>query len=188
MRSRPHSRNLLSARAIRCGACRCGGPMTSCLNQKRPTSTMSHPAISADRLLLGCFCAGSSVRPKPGCISISTPGIRRASPVGRKGASVRGRARSIPCWLTALAEQGHAGTSEPLDPRVTPARADLAAKHLAGKVKAARFVEGRVCEVIEPQAPLRRAPSPDAPLETEALKGERVTVYEATDEGWAWIQ
>src|SRR5262245_51789739 len=87
-----------------------------------------------------------------------------------------------------MAEQSDAATSEPLDPRVTPARADLAAKHLAGKVKAARFVEGRVCEVIEPQAPLRRAPSPDAPLETEALKGERVTVYEATDEGWAWIQ
>ena len=35
---------------------------------------------------------------------------------------------------------------------------------------------------------LRRAPSPDAPLDTEALKGERVTVYETNDEGWAWGQ
>ena len=28
------------------------------------------------------------------------------------------------------------------DPRLTPARGDLAAKYLEGKVKAARFVEG----------------------------------------------
>ena len=74
------------------------------------------------------------------------------------------------------------------DPRVTPARADLAAKHLEGKVVAARYVEGRVYEVIEPQAPLRREPRPDAPLDTEALKGERVTIYDANGEGWAWGQ
>src|SRR5580658_2631869 len=74
------------------------------------------------------------------------------------------------------------------DPRVTPVRADLAAKHLEGKVQATRFVEGRVYEVIEPQAPLRREPRPDAPLETEALKGERVTIYDANGEGWAWGQ
>jgi cell wall-associated NlpC family hydrolase len=75
-----------------------------------------------------------------------------------------------------------------LDPRLTPARADIAAKHLEGKVEAARFVKGELREVAEPQAPLRRAPSPEAPLDTEALKGERVTVYETTDEGWAWGQ
>jgi cell wall-associated NlpC family hydrolase len=74
------------------------------------------------------------------------------------------------------------------DPRVTPARADLAAKHLEGKVQAARYVDGRVYEVIEPQAPLRREPRPDAPLDTEALKGERVTIYDANGEGWAWGQ
>jgi len=74
------------------------------------------------------------------------------------------------------------------DPRVTPARADLAAQHLEGKVKAARFIEGRLCEVIEPQAPLRREPWPDAPLDTEALKGECVTIYDSNGEGWAWGQ
>ena len=42
--------------------------------------------------------------------------------------------------------------------------------------------------VVEAQAPLRREPAPDAPLDTEALKGERVTVYETTQEGWAWGQ
>jgi len=74
------------------------------------------------------------------------------------------------------------------DPRVTPARPDLAAKHLEGKVTAARFVGGRVMEVIAPQAPLRSEPRPDAPLDTEALGGERVTVYDTNAEGWAWGQ
>jgi cell wall-associated NlpC family hydrolase len=74
------------------------------------------------------------------------------------------------------------------DPRLTPARADLAAKHLQGKVPAARFVEGRAFEVIEPQAPLRGEPRPDAALLTEVLKGERVTIYDNNAEGWAWGQ
>ena len=38
------------------------------------------------------------------------------------------------------------------------------------------------------QAPVRRAPVPDAPLDTEALKGERVTVYDENGEGWGWGQ
>ena len=74
------------------------------------------------------------------------------------------------------------------DPRVTPARPDLAAKHLQGKVEAARFVEGTGREVIEPQAPVRSAPRPDAPLLTEALNGELVTIYDMDGEGWAWGQ
>ena len=74
------------------------------------------------------------------------------------------------------------------DPRVTPARPELAASHLAGKVEAARFVEGEEREVIDAQAPVRRAPAPDAEQVTEALLGERVTVYEFDDEGWAWGQ
>jgi cell wall-associated NlpC family hydrolase len=73
------------------------------------------------------------------------------------------------------------------DRRLTPARPDLAAASLRGKVEAARFVEGRRRVVIEAAAPLRRAPAHDAPLETEALFGESVTVYEE-HEGWAWGQ
>ena len=74
------------------------------------------------------------------------------------------------------------------DTRITPARPDLAAKHLEGKVSAARFVAGELREVIDSQAPLREAPAPDAALMTEALLGERVTVYEFNEEGWAWGQ
>lgn len=74
------------------------------------------------------------------------------------------------------------------DPRLTAARPDLAAKHLEGKVQAPRFVEGIEFEIFDPIAPLRRAPSHDAALETEALKGERVTIYDRDAEGWAWGQ
>ena len=74
------------------------------------------------------------------------------------------------------------------DPRVTPARPDLAARHLQGKVEAARFVDGERYQVIDAQAPVRRAAAPDAPLETEALMGETVTIYETTEEGFAWGQ
>ncbi len=74
------------------------------------------------------------------------------------------------------------------DPRLTPARPDLAAEHLRGQVEAARFVEGMAQEVIVGIAPVRTAPAHDAPLLTEALGGERVTIYETDEEGWAWGQ
>ena len=74
------------------------------------------------------------------------------------------------------------------DPRTTPARADLAALHLRGKVKADRFVEGVIHRVVEASAPLRHASSADAPLDSEALHGEKVTIYETSDEGWCWGQ
>jgi len=74
------------------------------------------------------------------------------------------------------------------DPRLTPARPDLAAKFLEGKVEAARFVVGEQFEISDPIAPLRSAPSPDAELSTQALKGERATIYDRNGEGWAWGQ
>jgi cell wall-associated NlpC family hydrolase len=74
------------------------------------------------------------------------------------------------------------------DPRITAARPDLAAKYLEGKVKAARFVDGTAREVRDAQTPVRGQPSPDAPLVTEALRGDQVTVYEETEEGWCWGQ
>jgi Bacterial dipeptidyl-peptidase Sh3 domain/NlpC/P60 family len=75
-----------------------------------------------------------------------------------------------------------------LDPRLHPARPDLAARHLQGSVQAARFVEGKRYEVLDAQAPVRDAPAPDATLQTEALMGEPVMIYEMTEEGFAWGQ
>ena len=74
------------------------------------------------------------------------------------------------------------------DPRLTPARPDLAAKYLEGKIEAARFVEGREFEISDALAPLREGPSSDAMLATQALKGERVTIYDRNGEGFAWGQ
>lgn len=73
------------------------------------------------------------------------------------------------------------------DRRLTPVRDDLAAERLRGFVAAARFVEGRARTVAAGACPVRREPRPDAPLDSEALFGERVTVYEEA-EGWAWAQ
>jgi cell wall-associated NlpC family hydrolase len=74
------------------------------------------------------------------------------------------------------------------DLRLTPARPDLAAKYLEGKIKAARFVAGEEFEISDVIAPLREKPSADAMLSTQALKGERVTIYDRNSEGWAWGQ
>lgn len=75
-----------------------------------------------------------------------------------------------------------------LDPRLTPARPDLAAARLRGVVEAPRYVEGTPCRVVRERAGVTRDPDPTAPLTTEALFGETVTLYEATEEGWAWVQ
>ena len=74
------------------------------------------------------------------------------------------------------------------DPRLTPARGDLAAKYLEGKVEAARFVAGEEFEISDALAPLRRGPSSDAEFSTQALKGERAMIYDRNGEGWAWGQ
>jgi cell wall-associated NlpC family hydrolase len=74
------------------------------------------------------------------------------------------------------------------DPRLTPARPELAAKYLEGKIEATRFVTGEEFEVVDAIAPLRSGPSDDAMLSTQALKGERVTIYDRNGEGFAWGQ
>ena len=74
------------------------------------------------------------------------------------------------------------------DPRLTPARGDIAAKYLEGKVAAARFVDGESFEVTAALAPVRQASASGAEQVTQALRGERVTVYDRDGEGFAWGQ
>lgn len=74
-----------------------------------------------------------------------------------------------------------------LDRRLTPARPDLAARHLAGTVPATRFADPTPCRVTAPSAPMRPAPDPAAPFDTELLHGEEVAVYEIAGP-WAWAQ
>ncbi len=73
------------------------------------------------------------------------------------------------------------------DRRLHAYRPDLADIALEGRVEAARFVAGEPMQVIVHAAPLHREPRKDAPLDTEALCGERVAVFEI-EEGWAWGQ
>jgi Bacterial dipeptidyl-peptidase Sh3 domain/NlpC/P60 family len=73
------------------------------------------------------------------------------------------------------------------DPRLTPARPDLAAAQLRGQIAADAYVEGRALRVCVGTADLRHAPAPDAPLDTQALFGEEVMLYE-DHEGFGWVQ
>ncbi|WP_441240146.1 C40 family peptidase [Tardiphaga sp. 768_D3_N2_1] len=74
------------------------------------------------------------------------------------------------------------------DPRLTPARPDVAARYLEGLVEASRFVDGEEFEIVDGVTAMRREPFAGAMLDTQALKGERFTVYDRNDEGWAWGQ
>ncbi len=77
---------------------------------------------------------------------------------------------------------------ERYDPRLTPARPDIAARYLEGKITAERFVDGIVMHVVDPIAPVSAAPSHQAEQVSQALMGERVTIYDRDSEGWAWGQ
>ena len=74
-----------------------------------------------------------------------------------------------------------------LDRRIHAFRPDLAARTLTGQVEATRFADPQPMRIVAASAPVRREPRPDAPLDTEALAGELVQVYER-EEGWAWAQ
>src|ERR1700730_14321116 len=76
---------------------------------------------------------------------------------------------------------------KPFDPRLTPARPDLAAAHLRGQVAADAYVGGRAMYVSTGIADVRHAPSHEALLDTQALFGEEVMLYE-DHEGWGWVQ
>jgi hypothetical protein len=73
------------------------------------------------------------------------------------------------------------------DRRITPARADLADERLRGRVEAERFTSGTQKRLTSTFAPLHRHPSREAPVDTQAIFGESVAVYDE-HEGWAWVQ
>jgi hypothetical protein len=73
------------------------------------------------------------------------------------------------------------------DKRITPARPDLAAAHLKGKVEAARFVEGEKHSIGLGRMPLFAKSTYPSEQQSELLHGEVFTVYER-GAGWAWGQ
>ncbi|WP_210485285.1 C40 family peptidase [Microvirga antarctica] len=73
------------------------------------------------------------------------------------------------------------------DRRTTAHRPDLACESLRGQVSAERFTRGQPRQIAVAYESLHRHPSPDAPVDTQALFGERVDVFDERD-GWAWVQ
>ncbi|MER8628787.1 NlpC/P60 family protein [Mesorhizobium opportunistum] len=73
------------------------------------------------------------------------------------------------------------------DARLHAFRSDLADARLKGEVTADRFVAGRPARITASVADLRKAPRPDAGINTQLLFGDDVLVFEDR-EGWAWVQ
>ena len=73
------------------------------------------------------------------------------------------------------------------DSRLHAFRADLADERLRGSVEAERFVPGRPARIAASVADLRRAPRPDAEMDSQLLLGDDIRVFEES-EGWAWVQ
>ncbi len=73
------------------------------------------------------------------------------------------------------------------DPRRNAYRSDIAAKSLEGVVTAERYVAGQPAQIVRGSVPLRKTPDMARGLETEALFGETVTVFDDAN-GWAWVQ
>ncbi|MDF2235852.1 C40 family peptidase [Albimonas sp. CAU 1670] len=72
------------------------------------------------------------------------------------------------------------------DPRLTPARPDLAAERLRGRVEAERYVAPTPMRVTAPTAPLFSRPGATG-FASELLMGAEFEVYETAD-GLAWGQ
>ena len=73
------------------------------------------------------------------------------------------------------------------DNRLHAFRPDLADARLEGEVAAERFVAGRPARIGAAVADVRKAPRPDAGLNTQLLYGDDVLVFDEAD-GFAWLQ
>jgi hypothetical protein len=73
------------------------------------------------------------------------------------------------------------------DWRLTPARGDLAAAHLKGKIPATAYVEGRTLQVSCGVLGLYTNPGENAGQQTQLLFGETFKNYEEKN-GWVWGQ
>ncbi|MGH1351197.1 MAG: NlpC/P60 family protein [Methyloligellaceae bacterium] len=77
--------------------------------------------------------------------------------------------------------------SQDIDLRVHAIRDDIADKSLAGYVSGQRLVEARAAVITGEVVAVRSRPQHDAPLDTQALFGEAVYVFDEAG-GWSWVQ
>lgn len=73
------------------------------------------------------------------------------------------------------------------DPRLTPARDDIAADFLKDRVAAVKYVAGSRHQIAGSSVALRQTPNSDAMMTTQLLLGEIFVVYDQAA-GWAWGQ
>lgn len=73
------------------------------------------------------------------------------------------------------------------DPRITPARPDLAALRLKGQVEAETYASGQPMFVSVPMAPMTASRDAEGEMTSQLLFGERFNVFEL-EGGWAWGQ
>lgn len=66
-------------------------------------------------------------------------------------------------------------------------RSDLADSRLRDRVDAERYVDGLPARIAIPVADLRPRPDSGAGIDTQALYGETLRVFDRAD-GWAWVQ
>lgn len=77
--------------------------------------------------------------------------------------------------------------ADDLDPRLTPARDDLAASWLKERVQATRYIEPTRQTIGTTVASVYRTPDATQSIETQFLYGEPIDVFEVKN-GWAWVQ
>lgn len=82
---------------------------------------------------------------------------------------------------------GHCRDAARADPRLPSTRPNPTAAQLRDEAEATPHVESQIQQVCVGIADVRCAPSPDAPLETQALYGETVTLYE-DHEGFGHVE
>ncbi|MEP3437767.1 MAG: NlpC/P60 family protein [Hoeflea sp.] len=74
-----------------------------------------------------------------------------------------------------------------LDRRSHAYRPDLADIRLKGQVTADRYIEGALAHVSVPVVHVSARPESESGIDTQALFGETVRVFDRSD-GWAWVQ
>lgn len=74
-----------------------------------------------------------------------------------------------------------------LDRRSHAYRPDLADIRLKDMVSAESYTEGADAHVVVPVAQIRPKPEQGCSIDTQALYGETLTVFDVSD-GWAWVQ
>ncbi len=106
-----------------------------------------------------------------------------ARPAGRRRVAVGARALRA-CWRRATGERRC-----PASIRASPRPAPISRRHRSkARLRPRNMSKAKSTKLSQRRRRCGSAPRPDAPLDTEALMGERVTIYEWNEEGWAWGQ